>query len=127
MTPHRILLVDDNPADLELLSAYLEELDVEVRTAPEGRDALAQAATFQPNVIVLDVLMPGLTGWEVCRQLKSDHATRGISVLMVTALGELGDIERAVDAGADDLVTKPVGKQEFLKRVTILLRLHAGR
>ena len=81
-------------------------------------------ASFQPDLILLDVMMPKLSGFEVCEQLKADPATRGIMILMVTALNELGDIERAVEAGTDDFLSKPVNKLELLKRVENMLKLH---
>jgi CheY-like chemotaxis protein len=82
-----------------------------------------KVASFKPDLILLDVMMPKLSGFEVCTQLKNDPATRGVMVLMVTALNELGDIERAVDAGTDDFLSKPVNKLELLKRVENMLTL----
>ena len=87
------------------------------------RDTLAKVGAFQPDLILLDVMMPKLSGFEVCKKLKADPATRGIMILMVTALNELGDIERAVDAGTDDFLSKPVNKLELLKRVENMLKL----
>jgi len=80
-------------------------------------------ASFEPDVILLDVMMPKLSGFEVCQQLKSNPATSRIMILMVTALGELGDIERAVEAGTDDFLSKPVNKVELVKRVENMLKL----
>ena len=119
----RILIADDNPTNVELLEAFLAELEFDVQVAVDGRDTLDKVATFHPHLILLDVMMPRLSGFEVCRQLKSDPATRGVMVLMVTALNELGDIERAVDAGTDDFLSKPVNKLELVKRVQNMLRL----
>ena len=119
----RILIADDNPTNVELLEAFLADLEFDVQIAVDGRDTLDKVATFHPHLILLDVMMPRLSGFEVCRQLKSDPATRGIMVLMVTALNELGDIERAVDAGTDDFLSKPVNKLELVKRVQNMLRL----
>ena len=87
-------------------------------------DTLAKVASFEPDLILLDVMMPKLSGFEVCEQLKADPATRGIMILMVTALNELGDIERAVEAGTDDFLSKPVNKLELVKRVENMLKLH---
>ena len=95
----------------------------EIAVAVDGRDTLAKVASFQPDLILLDVMMPKLSGFEVCEKLKADAATRGIMILMVTALNELGDIERAVDAGTDDFLSKPVNKLELLKRVENMLKL----
>jgi CheY-like chemotaxis protein len=78
---------------------------------------------FQPDLILLDIMMPKLSGFEVCRKLKSDPKTSKIMILMVTALSELGDIERAVDAGTDDFLSKPVNSFEFQKRVRNMLKL----
>jgi two-component system alkaline phosphatase synthesis response regulator PhoP len=119
----RILIADDNPTNVELLEAFLADLEFDVQVAVDGRDTLDKVATFHPHLILLDVMMPRLSGLEVCRQLKSDPATRGVMVLMVTALNELGDIERAVDAGTDDFLSKPVNKLELVKRVQNMLRL----
>ena len=80
-------------------------------------------ASFQPDLILLDVMMPKLSGFEVCDKLKSDDSTRHIMILMVTALNELGDIERAIDAGTNDFLSKPVNKAELLKRVENMLQL----
>jgi CheY-like chemotaxis protein len=118
-----VLIADDNEPNRELLEAYLAEIDCEIATAVDGRDTLEKVASFRPDVILLDVMMPRLSGFEVCQQLKDDHATSPIMILMVTALGELGDIERAVEAGTDDFLSKPVHKTELLKRVENMLKL----
>ena len=119
----RILIADDNPTNVELLEAYLLDLDCEVLVAVDGRDTLDKVASFRPDLILLDVMMPKLSGFEVCKQLKQQPATKGIMILMVTALNELGDIERAVNAGTDDFLSKPINKIELLKRVENMLRL----
>ena len=122
-TRSRVLIADDNEPNRELLEVYLAELDCEIATAVDGRDTLDKVASFQPDVILLDVMMPRLSGFEVCQQLKSQPETSRIMILMVTALGELGDIERAVDAGTDDFLSKPVNRVELVKRVENMLRL----
>ena len=119
----RILIADDNAANVELLEAYLAGLDCDTEIAVDGRDTLDKVASFHPHVILLDVMMPKLSGFEVCQEIKSQDETRGIMILMVTALNELGDIERAVQAGTDDFLSKPVNKVELLKRVDNMLRL----
>jgi len=119
----RILIADDNGPNVELLEAYLSGLDCEIGIAVDGRDTLAKVESFQPDLILLDVMMPKLSGFEVCEKLKADPATRGIMILMVTALNELGDIEEATDCGTDDFVSKPVNKFELLTRVKSLLRV----
>jgi CheY-like chemotaxis protein len=119
----RILIADDNQPNVELLEAYLSGLDVDTAVAVDGQDTLSKVASFKPHLILLDIMMPKLSGFEVCKQLKGDAATRGIMILMVTALNELGDIERAVQAGTDDFLSKPVNKAELLKRVDNMLKL----
>ena len=122
---HRVLIADDNEPNVELLEAYLVGLDIEIAIAVDGQDTLDKVAAFKPHVLLLDVMMPKLSGFEVCQRLKSDPATRSVMVLMVTALNELGDIERAVDAGTDDFLSKPVNKIELVKRVENMLKLSA--
>ena len=119
----RVLIADDNPPNVELLEAFLAELDYEICVAVDGHDTLAKVASFQPDLILLDVMMPKLSGFEVCKKLKGDPATRTVMILMVTALNELGDIERAVDSGTDDFLSKPVNKVELIKRVENMLEL----
>ena len=120
---NRILIADDNQPNCELFEAYLSEIDCEVEIAIDGQQTLDKTETFKPDLILLDVMMPKLSGFEVCKKLKSAEETRGIMILMVTALSELGDIERAVDAGTNDFLTKPVNKVELLKRVENMLKL----
>jgi two-component system, OmpR family, alkaline phosphatase synthesis response regulator PhoP len=123
VTTPRILIADDNVANRELLEALLSKIDCVTEIAVDGQDALNQVASFSPDLILLDVMMPKLNGFEVCRKLKSDPATSRIMILMVTALSELGDIERAVEAGTDDFLSKPVNSLEFQKRVKNMLKL----
>ena len=118
-----ILVVDDNPQNLELLQAYLEDLGCEVISAVDGVEAMQAVADHSPDLILLDIMMPKMSGFEVCRRLKEDQATADIPVVMVTALNELGDIERAVAAGTDDFLSKPINKLELLTRVKSLLRV----
>jgi two-component system, OmpR family, alkaline phosphatase synthesis response regulator PhoP len=119
----RVLIADDNEPNRELLEAYLAEIDCEIATAVDGADTMDKVAAFGPDVILLDVMMPKLSGFEVCQRLKGDPATSPIMILMVTALGELGDIERAVEAGTDDFLSKPVNRVELVKRVENMLKL----
>jgi CheY-like chemotaxis protein len=123
MPKSRILIADDNPTNVELLEAYLAEMDCEIAVAADGRQTLEKVAEFQPDLILLDIMMPKLSGFEVCKKIKEDPATRHIMVLMVTALGELGDIERAVAAGCDDFLSKPINKYALVKRVENMLKL----
>ena len=121
--PNRILIADDNEPNRELLDAYLAGIDCETEIAVDGQDTLDKVASFKPDLILLDIMMPKLSGFEVCKKIKEDPASKQIMILMVTALNELGDIERAVAAGTDDFLSKPVQKLELLKRVQNMLRL----
>src|SRR3954466_310196 len=122
--PHStVLIVDDNPQNVELLQAFLESLPVRIITAVDGLDALKKVADTNPDLILLDVMMPQMSGFQVCRKLKGDPKTKDIQILMVTALNELGDIEQANECGTDDFVSKPVNKIELLTRVKSLLRV----
>ncbi len=118
-----ILVVDDNPQNVELMQAYLESLNCTVHVAVDGVDALEKVAKVNPDLILLDIMMPRMSGFEVCRRLKAAPKTREIPILMVTALNELGDIERGVESGTDDFLTKPINKLELLTRVKSLLRV----
>jgi CheY-like chemotaxis protein len=119
---HRILIADDNDANRELLEAYLVNVECEIETSVNGQDTLQKVASFKPDLVLLDVMMPKLNGFEVCKKIKDDPTTKRTMILMVTALNELGDIERAVAAGTDDYLSKPVNKVELLKRVDNMLR-----
>ena len=118
-----VLVVDDNQQNLELLQAYLEDLDCKVIPAHDGPEALDIVAKKSPDLILLDVMMPKMSGFEVCRRVKADPKTTDIPVIMVTALSEFGDIERAIDSGTDDFLSKPVNKLELLTRVKTMLKL----
>lgn len=123
MPKSRILIADDNPTNVELLEAYLCDVDCETATAVDGRDTLQKVAEFQPDLILLDIMMPKLSGFEVCKIIKENPETRDIMILVVTALNEPGDVERAVTAGCDDFISKPINKLELLKRVENMLKL----
>jgi CheY-like chemotaxis protein len=118
-----VLIVDDNPQNVELLAAFLESLPVRIVTAFDGIEALRKVQENNPDLILLDVMMPHMSGFQVCERIKSDPKTRDIQVLMVTALNELGDIERATECGTDDFVSKPVNKFELHTRVKSLLKV----
>jgi two-component system, OmpR family, alkaline phosphatase synthesis response regulator PhoP len=118
-----ILLVDDNLQNLELMQAYLEGLPCRTRAARDGVEAMEMIEEECPDLVLLDVMMPRMSGFEVCQKIKANPATRDVVVIMVTALHEIGDYERAVDCGTTDFITKPVNKVELLTRVRSLLEL----
>ena len=118
-----VLVVDDNQQNCELLQAYLEDVDCRTIPASDGLEALKIVAETPPDLILLDVMMPKMSGFEVCRRIKNDPKNSGIPIIMVTALNEFGDIERGIDSGTDDFLSKPVNKLELLTRVKTLLKL----
>ena len=118
-----VMIVDDNVQNVELLQAFLEALPVKIVTANDGVEALEKVEQHNPDLILLDIMMPRMSGFQVCRTLKGSAKTRDIQILMVTALNELGDIEQASECGTDDFVSKPVNKFELLTRVKSLLRV----
>ena len=118
-----ILIADDTEQNVELLQAYLDDLGCTVVAAYDGQETLDKVAEARPDLILLDIMMPKMSGFEVCRKLKADPATADVPICMVTALTEEGDIERAVDAGTDDFISKPVNRWELLTRVRSLLRV----
>jgi two-component system, OmpR family, alkaline phosphatase synthesis response regulator PhoP len=118
-----ILVVDDNRENLELLEAYLEDIDCKTASAYDGPEALEIIKKDKPDLILLDIMMPKMSGFEVCRRVKNDPATAHIPIIMVTALNEFGDMQRAVDCGTDDFVSKPVNKLEMITRVKTMLKL----
>lgn len=122
-----ILLVDDNPQNIELLQAYLEELPCRLVSATDGDEALRAVEESRPDLVLLDIMMPRMSGFQVCSTLKKSPATSDIPVVMVTALNEVSDVERAVDCGADDFLTKPVHRVELLTRTRSFLRLRRLR
>ena len=123
MPKNKVLIADDNLTNVELLEAYLSDTDCQIAVAADGQETLEKVAEFQPDLILLDIMMPKLSGFEVCKKIKKDPATKHVMVLMVTALNELGDIERAVSCGCDDFLSKPINKLELLKRVENMLKL----
>lgn len=125
--PPRILIAEDTPQAAELLEAYLAETDYEVRIAGDGEQTLQAVQEWQPDLILLDIMMPRISGFEVCKRLRADPRTRHIAVLMVTALDQPSDIERAVEAGTDDFLSKGFNKAELLHRLRSLLRVRGHR
>jgi len=118
----KVLIVDDNQQNLELLEVYLEDLPgMTVRVATDGIEAMEIIASDPPDVVLLDIMMPRMSGFEVCKQIKSNPKTREILIVMVTALNETGDIERATECGADDYLSKPIDRKALVNLVQTLL------
>lgn len=118
-----ILIVDDDPSARETTELLLMPEGYQMSFAVSGPDALAQLAELEPDVILLDVMMPGMDGYEVCRRLKAAAAWRHIPVILVTALDTKENLALGLDAGADDFVSKPVNKLELRARVRSMLRI----
>ena len=121
--PSTLLVVDDLTENLSLLKSMLEGQGYEVLTASDGEEALQKVAEGGVDLMLLDIMMPGMDGFEVCRRIKSDRRTEAIPIIMVTVLDALEDIEKGVEAGTDDFLTKPVNRLELLTRVKSLLRV----
>ncbi len=119
----RVLVVDDILANVRLLEAKLTSEYFEVCTAMNGADALEAVDSFKPDIILLDVMMPGIDGIEVCRRIKTNRQTQHIPVIMVTALDQVEDRVRGLEAGADDFITKPVNDAALFCRLKSLVRL----
>ncbi|HDL17955.1 MAG TPA: diguanylate cyclase [Bacteroidetes bacterium] len=119
----KILVVDDVPLNVELLRTYLNTAGYLVFEAGNGEKALEMVAQKKPDLLLLDIMMPKMNGFEVCKRLKSDPKTRFIPIVMVTALQSVEDKVQGIEAGADDFITKPFNKMELLARVRSLLRI----
>jgi two-component system NtrC family sensor kinase len=120
---HTILIIEDEPANLGVMSDYLVGFDLEVLTARNGKSGLEKAWYAQPDLILLDVMMPGIDGFETCRQLKQNEASREIPVIFMTALVREEDKVKGFEVGGVDYVTKPIQPAEVLARVTTHLRI----
>ena len=123
LPPSTILIVDDEPVNVDYLEQELEDLGYVTVSARNGREALALVAATPPDLILLDVMMPEIDGFTVCRLLKSDEETRLIPIVMLTALDDINDRIKGIEAGADDFLSKPVHPQELLARIQTALRL----
>ncbi len=117
-----ILVIDDEPELVKLLDYNLTKAGYLVLSAKDGENGLNTARKHSPDAIILDVMMPGLDGWEVCKRLRTDPSTSALPILMLTAKAEEGDRVLGLELGADDYVTKPFGVRELLARVKALLR-----
>jgi adenylate cyclase len=124
-TPPRILIADDNPMNLKILTTRLAAEGYETLAAVDGAQALAVATVEQPDLILLDVMMPKVDGFEVCRRLKKDPAVPFTPIIMVTAMADAKDAVTGLDAGADEYLTKPVDQQALVARVRSMLRIKA--
>jgi len=121
-----VLVVDDNEQNRELLCIYMEDLpEVRVTTAANGIEAMRKVAEESPDLILLDIMMPKMSGFEVCKRLKNDPKTRDTIVVMVTALNETGDVERAAECGTDDYISKPIDRTALVDLVRSLLAAKA--
>ncbi len=120
-----ILIVDDNATNLGVIADYLEAYDFNIVTAVDGEDGLATAHEVLPNLILLDIMMPGIDGFEVCRRLQEDKRTQHIPIIFMTALANAEDKVRGLEAGAVDYVTKPINQEEVLARVRTHLTIQA--
>src|SRR4026207_1333376 len=121
--PNKILIVDDEPFNLDLLEQELMEYDYVIERAGDGVEALEKTATFKPDVILLDFMMPRMNGLEVVKRLRADQHHKGIPVILLTAKASQEDKVAGLDAGADDYVTKPFDAIELLARVRAMLRI----
>jgi two-component system cell cycle response regulator len=119
----RILIVDDEVKNLKLLKAYLGVEDYDIITAGNGQDALLKVSQSPPDVILLDIMMPGISGYDVTRRIKQNKDTAGIPIILLTALSSEKDKSRGMDAGADEFLTKPINKTELIARLHSMIRL----
>ncbi|MBI2472584.1 MAG: response regulator [Planctomycetes bacterium] len=123
MNKPKILVADDIKQNVKLLRVILTASEFDVIEAYDGEEALEKAKSENPDLILLDIMMPKLTGYEVCQRLRADGTTKGIPIIMITALHEMEDRIKGIDAGADDFISKPFNKTELLARVKSLLRM----
>lgn len=122
-SPPKILIVDDEPLNVDYLEQELEDFGYQTISATSGAEVLAKVATEAPDLILLDVVMPGMDGFTTCRLLKAHEDTQRIPVVMITALGEREDRIKGIEAGADDFLTKPVDSRELLARIEAAVKL----
>ncbi|PIR16321.1 MAG: hypothetical protein COV46_08725 [Deltaproteobacteria bacterium CG11_big_fil_rev_8_21_14_0_20_49_13] len=123
MKKPRILIVDDNKVNIELLRAQLKPYDYTIETALDGEEALSKILKDPPDMVLLDLMMPKISGYEVCRSIKQNKNTQFVPVIVITALQELDDKLKAIELGADDFLVKPFNKLELITRIKSLLRM----
>jgi class 3 adenylate cyclase len=126
-SPYRVLIVDDDPDMSAYLALLLKKEGMAPEVANDGESAITRALTSPPDLILLDVMMPGMSGFDVCHALKSDPETALLPVVLITALEDRESRVRGIEAGADDFLSKPVNREELLARVKTLRRLHETR
>ncbi len=117
----RILIADDNQPNVELLEAFLAEIDADIEIAVDGRDTLDKVASFSPDLILLDVMMPNVNGWQVAEALKADEATRDIPIVFLSARAMEADVRHGTDLGVESYVTKPFDPIDLMELVGRLL------
>jgi class 3 adenylate cyclase len=121
--PPRVLVVDDTPANVKLLADILTFKGFQVETAASGREGLDKLAATSPDIVLLDIMMPGMSGYEVCKEIRANPAMALLPVVLVTSLDPQGERIKGIEAGADDFLTKPINQPELLARVRSLLRI----
>ena len=117
----RVLIADDEPNIVASLEFLMEQAGFEVRLAANGKEALDLVASFGPDLVILDVMMPEMNGYEVCQRLKSDPATRAVKVVMLSAKGREVEVAKGLELGADAYVTKPFSTRELVAKVREML------
>lgn len=117
----KILLVDDSPTVLLMEKMVLQRLPCQIQTAKDGQEGVEKAQAERPDLILMDVVMPRLNGFEACRQLRAHEATRDIPIILITTRGELASAQSGYEAGCNDYLTKPINGVELLTKVRILL------
>ena len=122
---HKVLVVDDTPANVKLLADLLKVKGYEVATAANGDEGLAKVASEQPDIVLLDIMMPGKSGYDVCRTIRANPDTALLPVVLVTSLDPNQERVKGMEAGADDFLQKPINQQELFARVKSLLRVKA--
>ena len=123
MNAPSILIVDDEPNNLDVIVAQLSDCDYQIHYASSGQEALSSLDIYNPDLILLDVMMPGINGIEVCQQIKAMPKWQAVPIVMVTALSSKSDLAKCLDAGADDFISKPVNSEELRARVKSMLRI----